>query len=344
MIKTSTALAMVRPRSRRREWKSAKPRPAAAAMAMITSLVGLEILLRVWITPTFPLPWPPPNDTWQPGDLPAVHTVRQVSEGVACSHYSADGRRQAMLSAGDPGARIILLGDSFVEANQLYDHETIGANLEKIALSRGIQMRAMQYGWPGAAPPAYIRLAEQMSALKPEKVVLVLNPVDFAEWHVLSGRFWRFDRTFQIVPNPDSRTRFTPVLETLKRTVLFSRACAQARRLLTHLENEKLEGNPPPLTSRIDPQVVHQIVRQSKRAYGEKLVLVYLAERYYIHPEEQELERYCASEKVRLINIRKAEQQDANYWFGFSNTVIGEGHLNAYGAEQVARLLWKEVQ
>ncbi len=319
-----------------RKPQSAALRPRVWALALLSSVVMMELLLRIWISPMLQLA--PPDARWTPLDVAPSIEIRQVSEGVATAHYSVDGRRNASLPAGTPGRRVILLGDSYVEASQLNDSETVGARLEQMSAGSARPVRVLQYGWSGAAPPLYIELAAKFKPLNPSHVALVLNPTDLTPDEVFNGRFVRFNRSFELVPNPDRRTRFTPLLAALKRSVLFSEVFVRAQQLFGTGTAKAKE------TKDFDARVVQQTVHQSKAAYGDTLVIVYLAEKGAVRPQELELQKQCAATGVKLINIRYEEEADPQYWRGFSNTVIGEGHLNTYGAERLAELIWKVVQ
>jgi hypothetical protein len=94
-------------------------------------------------------------------------------------------------------------------------------------------------------------------------------------------------------------------------------------------------------------------VHALKDAFGGRLRIVYVPEVHVQHepehvPEETDLLAACAHEGVRCTSMRGAmvQARDTGHHMltGFNNSEPGTGHLNVYGHEALARLIWDTLR
>ena len=114
-----------------------------------------ELALRAFATPGIP---PVPRITSDSFATPVI-VHRQLEEGVATSHFSDAGARLTGNTPIQSGNTAIILGDSYVVAEQVEDDQTMGAGLERLARENGVPLDVRQYGWSGASPAQYLYVA-----------------------------------------------------------------------------------------------------------------------------------------------------------------------------------------
>jgi len=146
-------------------------RVAALAMGLVVALVGAEGAVRL------AAPQPPaiPQDALLRGmfTVPGDHPVRTTEYGNVV-HVNTHGFVDAEWAARRPGVpRIVVIGDSFVQAAQVSLEQGYGRQLARDLSQRaGHQVEVLSLGVPGAGTgTALLLLQQQVPALQPDVVV-----------------------------------------------------------------------------------------------------------------------------------------------------------------------------
>lgn len=283
-------------------------------------------------------------------------TVRYYGEGIATSHFSPSRARLTGRApiAGAPW--IVIIGDSFVEALQLNDSETMGAVVERLAqASEPVNVR--QYGFPGASPPKYaLEGANVLRLWNPKMVAVIANANGFrtaaldTHWTKAQIR----GGNFLIEPvAPDRLTLPVRLWFAMRRSALFE--IVSSRFVLDispeipglhsfHSTAEAAQEAPS------NTEVLPMMVRLLKETYGDRLFLVYAAEPDLTstqpEPEETETLLQCRIEGLRCAStgpsLRNALLSLQYFGSGFSNSTPEKGHYNANGHRLVGELIWSE--
>jgi hypothetical protein len=325
-----------------------KPRWGAAVLGALLALMAAEVALR---------PFAGQLNRAEARPLLAdsldapVRTVRYFDEGIAVSHFTASRRRLTGHPHNDSSPNVVLLGKSFVEALQLPDQQTMGAQLEDLSRSSGTPVNAIQYGFEGASPPKYALEKDGVFELwRPAMVVVLVDAQDFIP-AALENSWTRAElRGGQVyaerVPDP-SRTsfqgrwlrlrKFSALLETMvrRRTDVFP--------FLRPVSDELTQP---------DRRIASAFIAMLKESYGERLFVLYVANPGLNDGSEQEpAEKVffaaCSSINVRGTSIgpgaREALRRRQFLVSGFTNSAPGWGHLNRAGHLLAAQAIWREI-
>jgi hypothetical protein len=286
-----------------------------------------------------------------------VITVRQLDEGIAESHYSSAGARLTGFPPIPSAPTIVILGDSYVAAREVGDAATMGSRIERRARQSGISLNVRQYGWRGASPAQYVLAApEVIERWHPKHVVVVLSNDDFSNDAPIDGPQLRVDAQGYAeifgpdwVPMPDS-VRGSSVLALLR---LRGRQLRQRMpRWIRRLEAAPTPGQAgPSFDFTRPPTLPRATVRSLARAYGDRLVIVYLGEVLVTTGDatdaaEDSVLAGCDFAHVRCASTRHALLEARSRGIiahGQSTGDPGLGHLNPAGHAIVADVIWQLV-
>lgn len=354
----------------------ARPRTLETVLGIVVALLACELALRPFaaVLATLDVPskdYRPSNDL----SAPSLES-RQYLEGFAVSHFTADGARltgQQWLGAAPVG---LILGDSYVEAAQVDDLATPGAVFERLSRSQGKPFNIRQYGWPGAGIPTYLAIADRMqSEWHPSWVTIILNRNDLGAEGLESGRYYHMkiqsDESYQLTEIERTATKLEPLLGRVGLTAYDLRRSMEAS-TLAFLSVERFQliasnsgaHQPTPAKSaeeiqseaakkRTEDEVATRVsIHALKAAYGDHLLIIYvpnidLAANNEPDEGESELLEACSEMRVTCSSMREAmlDERDNNHRLarGFSNTTLGEGHLNEDGHRLVGSEIWRLV-
>ncbi len=331
-------------------------RVLAAGGGALAALLAWELVLHPFARQLRAPPWP--NPACDSVRSPVVAT-RQFEEGIALARYTACGAR---LTGSDPlpGAEyVVLLGDSHVAAREVDDDETTGARLESFARAQGRPLNVRQYGWRGAAPPLYVVQAPAvLRRWHPAEVVVLLSEDDLGA-DLLDGMppLLRYSSDSQLVLDggeavvrdvPAPRLLAVGSLVERRWTMILARSPAFVRALAGPVDLDVDEH----ADDRLVPGVPSAVARLLHDAYGDRLLLVYVADVRVTGGDtattkESLLLRACAEVGTRCVSTREAmldARRRGVIARGSPTTVLGIGHLNAEGHDLVAREIWRALQ
>lgn len=299
---------------------------------------------------------------------------RQFWEGAAVSHFASDYSRSTGNSEIPGAPTLVILGDSHVEAVQVADRFTMGAIAQSELRARGIAVNIRQYGWGGVAVPKYLEEGPQLlNRWNPEWVAVILNRGDLGRESLVSTPRLEFSPQMQATLIPTIEPRVGPFQKRIWGGI---RAVAHSSSLfhaVLHRFQEIIHssltsddiGNlasvsrsPDQLDAK-DPEdrrVLRALPRASvmmlKDVFEPRLIIVYAAEvgiDSSAKPDDQEagLLESCRAEGVRCISTRQRmlamRDREGRFCYGFMNTPLAEGHLNALGHDVVGQLLASEI-
>jgi hypothetical protein len=338
-------------------------------LGLLVSLVAWEILLRIFIV--VPIPYHhDPSIGWMPQPYSSgLFTM----EGRGVCKYNEYGFRGDTVGEKKPGEfRIVALGDSYTEGQQMDIEETYPARLEKLLNERrksgGAEsmlppVRVLNGGRGGSSPAYCVQLSEEYKKIfQPDWVVLLIND---GNWVTI------FDPTTEIYYRPDGDTfktevqwkwdRMSPRLKMLMRwhvrdlavfqytynrlgTTLAARAKAASAGVGSAAEGDGAnDADSIKLERAVDLTVQHLRERYPK------LVVVHLpvgaSTGGLSKPLNTEgfLKQSCERYWVPLIMMRDRILKDYAVTnqppFGFYNTLPWVGHPNAHGHKLVAEAL-----
>jgi hypothetical protein len=257
----------------------------------------------------------------------------------------------------------VVIGDSYVLAEQVADHYTMGARLETLARENGIPLDVRQYGWSGASPAQYLYVAADVERRwKPSHVFVVVSANDFDRNALLSAapRF-RVDSagTLRIVgeriPETGIPQEGSSMLKVMRHrwTILEGRMIrkAGAKTGQTHPRPRSLTtataGEPLPDSLEYD-RAPAAVIRALAAAYGPSLTVVYIAEPGRLAdsvPDRTEalVLRACALTAIDCVSTRRemvAASRAGHVSHGMGIAPLGNGHLNRAGHDVVGRVMW----
>jgi hypothetical protein len=340
-------------------------------VAVVVTLVAWEVLLRIFVV----VPIPYHHDRalgWMPEPYSSgLYTL----EGRGVCSYNEYGFRGGPVGEKKPGElRIVALGDSYTEAQQMDIEQTYPARLEQLLGARGgvgggQSVRVLNGGRSASSPAYCVRLAEEYKQIfQPDWVVLLTND---GNWVNI------FDPGKEIYLKPagdalnlEVRWKWDTMSPLMKRLMrwrvrdlaTFQYAYArfgtmQAARAKgaggegagAGGQVEGRAGAKAPPAARLE-KAVEWTVEQMSRLYP-KLVVVHIPTGATVkglgpkHPVEDLLVKSCASHGVPLIMMRDRITRDFAATneppYGFYNTLPWTGHLNAHGHALVARALYE---
>jgi hypothetical protein len=308
---------------------------------------------------------------YQDDNTSKIKEIKQFQEGYGISHFRGDGSRITGNPQLDGIPTGIIIGDSFVEALQVNDTQTMGAEVERLSRRDSNPFNVRQYGWGGASTATYIAISEVIKQRwNPKWVAVVYNEDDFSVSSIRGGRFWQMEvnnSDFSVNISPVARTgqRFDPVLEKLGFTTKDLRGLLNKSTLLylifeKYLVSTELQNNASLNSEKnTDKQKSDEIkivatgtIRALKKAYGSSLAIIYtpqiaMTSTNKMDDTEAILFSICQSEEVKFVSARdemvKRLKNKKQLSEGFSNTSPGEGHLNNVGHEVVGQIIWDTV-
>jgi hypothetical protein len=283
-----------------------------------------------------------------------ISTVHYFDEGVATSHFTPSRARMTGNPIIGDAPWVVILGDSFVEALQVNDRETMGSQLERLARRYRQPLNVRQYGWSGDAPPHYAVLASQViHKWHPKMVVVVTNVGDytqsalntsFAEMHIQNGRATVIEKPAP----PRSSFRFS-VWQIGNRSALFEHLAIRFVLDILPTFHSPLPADSQNMSPHSSEEQMNATLRILKEAYGKRLFLLYTAQPGLggtADPDEAILNE-CTAQGVRCASTRAMwirEKDAGTLASGFSNSAPGAGHYNRAGDSIIARLIWEEIQ
>jgi hypothetical protein len=344
------APAALRSRKKRPKTNSKGRLRARAGMlgGAAAALLCWEILLRFISTP-------------MGGDArPWGREVRQYGEGIATSNFYDDGSRvtgNGVLPSAPTG---LLFGDSFVEAYQVSDRDTMGSVLERRFRLQGYPVNVRQYGKSGVAGPHYAAAAPGLVARwRPKWVVVFLNRGDLgleAVRHLMNSnaRFdIRPDGSYALIVDADRQgtaggigswvTHHSTLLHLIHQRFAF--IAPSIPTFQSGAGSSAPKSDDLITIRRLVPLVT---VRALKASFGPGLLLVYDGDapggESIPDPERQPaFMAACENERVYCLAVDRdisARAREQNIFArGFSNTSPNEGHYNEHGHSIIAGLI-----
>jgi hypothetical protein len=314
---------------------------------VIGAVLVAELALRPLTTPL--------DNRWDPllAQRPGgrVREVRRFTEGIAASHYSRSRERltgHPFIATAPNG---VILGDSYVEAVQVPDQETMGSVLERSLRAAGKPINVHQYGWSGADVPQYVLVASDvLRRWDPPWVIIVLTANDLGpdlfedRVRLVERPGGGWDAVADSVRIGKSRLhRLAGAV--LSRSVLAYHLMKRAQEAglpLAGAGNGDGDGGPAsiqqgglPLAERA--RVALSALRQS---YGDRLRILFIADvgidgRSAKSPAEEAVAATCQKLGIRWADTRARMTQDrldsGRVSRGFINSIPGRGHINAIG-------------
>ena len=334
-------------------------------VALVLSLVVWEVLLRIFVV--VPIPYRhDPALGWMPEPYSrGLYTL----EGRGVCAYNEYGFRGGPVGEKKPGEfRIVALGDSYTEAQQMDIEQTYPARLEQLLGTSGQGIRVLNAGRSASSPAYCVRLADEYKKIfQPDWVVLLTND---GNWVNI------FDPGKEIYLKPagdalnlEVRWKWdtmSPLLKRLMRWRVRDLATFQyadnrlgtIQAVLAKGANNEAAGAGGQAEGRAGGKVpaarlekaVDWTVEQMSRLYP-KLVVVHIPTGATVkglgpkHAVEDLLVKSCGRYGVPLIMMRDRINQDfaatGEPPYGFYNTLPWTGHLNAHGHALVAEALYE---
>lgn len=325
---------------------------AGAVGALLCAEAGLRPLATPPIAEWAPLSWPPG---------PATREVRAFGEGIAVSHFTVTRERSTGAEPDAGPTRLVILGDSYVEAVQVRDDATMGAVVEQELRRSGAGGNVVQYGWSGVDVPQYVAVAPQILTLhKPEAVVIVLTANDLGADLLTAGArlVRRPDGEWGAVVDPAAhgKGRVRAMAD------LFARRSSLLYLLLKRAQEVGVTfgqgGSTPAGGASMQagglplPERALVALAALKEAYGEKLRILFVANVGIdglrpATPAEEVVRAACDSLAIRCADTRAAMEADRRDSLrlsrGFLNTEPGEGHINAVGHRLAAQTILTQL-
>ncbi len=292
-----------------------------------------------------------------------VREIRQFTEGVATSHFAADGfgTYGHRLTGNAPVAgapTVMVLGDSHLVQEAVSDDETLGAVIERLSRAAGHPVNVRQYGWYGTAAPTFIASApELLKAVQPRVVVVVMNAGNLGKEALTDGWYWLMrihsDLSIELVDVrvPEPKGWLADLREFVGRSSLMLALRRRAVLVFQGADGSPADGAPDPRAAEL-PLVTKASVLGLKDAYGSRLVIFYAPyckERCDEKPDRAEvgLLSTCRALAVRCLSTRAdmVAYMAAHHRIlrGFHNTAPGAGHLNRYGLQVLGTAIWERA-
>ena len=337
--------------SRRHRFLSKWPRLLTTLAGALVALTAFELALRPF-TGTF--------------RHPGFDEVRQYAEGTSAARYArpADPQPLTWRITGnewvDGAPTIVIIGDSYMAARHVPDQATMGSLIERWSRTEGLPLNIRQYGIPSGAAPTFAGFADRLLARwSPKHVVVVITSNDLGSDPLLKSVYWRMrigaDGSAELVEvprQPSSRPTplfWTPFVSLWQRSSLAEVLWVRWSHLISALGlGTRPKDTPKPSDSQ-GASIPQASVTLLKRAYGSRLLIVFLAEigmdsDREPSAEELALERACRAAGIPYASSRPvfiAMRDRSVYSRGFHNTLPGAGHLNEAGQRGFAEVVWQ---
>jgi hypothetical protein len=292
-------------------------------------------------------------------DISELRETRRYSEGIATSHFYSDHRRDTGVDVPVTGPVGVILGDSYVEATEVPDRETLGAVLALLLAARGDRTRVAQYGWSGADTPRYLVEAADLDRVWHPRWVVVVMTVNDLGPDLASGPArlvpWKDHSWGSVVPPVVPRRGFAKFAETAMRGSVV--AYELVKRFETSVPQTLGGGGLEPaqtgpvsaLPSGLSLPLRARIALEALRSvYGERLRILFIANVGLDGlrpptPAEEVVLAACGSLGIRCADTRALMAEDRRDSLrlsrGFVNSAPGAGHINAVGHALAARTI-----
>lgn len=276
-------------------------------------------------------------------------------EGFGTIHRLKRGIRDNGV-ATQTGPKLLILGDSVVEALEVDDLEAFPSIIQRDLQRSGWDVQLLNAGCGGRSVADYVNLAPPLlGEFKPNWTVIVLQDNDWEEdaWDVAKRHFVKGkDANLTVMAGvPRVRNRIRGYLSRRFKLEPLNELCEIRSRLLaTRWDTE------PALFAAADrrPQgrkleyPIEQEFDLLRTAYPGGLSLLYLAKfqvsgsQTAVSPLQSRIQKLCERNQVDYIDfstefpqLRELGQHPQ----GFPNTSYGAGHFNIYGHQALARCL-----
>lgn len=348
---------------------------AKVLLALLISAAVWEGVLRTWFTQPI-VATQVPQLGWLPKNVRGMHTY----EGFGRVQFNEQGFRESSIGPRKDGeTRLLVLGDSNIEARQVNQKQTMPSRLQHwldaspAGKSGDCRVRVLNGGRVGATPAFHVGLAEQYKAVfQPDWVAI---SIEDDRWEMMlyskshEVRCAPEGDGFRIVTKwkKDSNSRLFRLLRKLhlRDTAVvdwsFSRLDLMNRRAgnteeadipasdkgasAAEKEDKKEEAKKAAEIDRVMDWTLQRLKEQYPR-----LVLVHVpsyntagANFAPVSHKEEQLALLCRRYNVPLIQMR--ERMTTDYAktgqppFGFGNTLPWTGHLNAHGHDVIAHAI-----
>jgi hypothetical protein len=335
----------------------------AAILGTALVVVACEVVTQLWIAPPMVSL---PDQRYRGVYTPQARVVHST-EGWSVRHTNSMGLLDDELRVPRARVRAVLLGDSFTEALQVAQD----VDFESIAERRMPGLELVSVGCSGRSPVEYADwLDEYGPGLAPDIVIVQLNDWDLAD--VVSAiSLARQAAVARGVAEPAAEVAQGGLLKRLWRQLQRNSALvAMARqriRLISEGERVQLAkrfhgtavaavGSAPP-TFAADPRLPALMDTLHRRiaAHSPRLVYLYIPSVDYFGPRlgygEPEVaafyHAFAARNRVTLVDpieqFRAEFARTGQPLHGFSNSVMGSGHLNAAGHRVVGERLARAI-
>lgn len=302
----------------------------------------LNLLARHWVDDIRYQVDPRLGEVFRPG------TIHWRMEGDGISHWKEHGLRQTGNDASS-GPRVLLLGDSFVEARQVDDAQTFASLSERELAARGQALRILNAGKGGRSVADYVWLAPALKdQFAPDWTVIAVQDSDWEEeaWRDSMPHFANSAAGLTVLPGrPPGTPSHLDLFRPLRYLVRY-----RAKELAQRWAQEPLlfratDCKIGPIRPRYPLSEEFALLR---RAFPGGLSLLYFPRfdatraRPTSSRVERQLQALCLQHGVQFLNVG-----DQFPWIlsqgqapqGFPNTAYGEGHYNTYGHIMVSLVL-----
>jgi len=327
-----------------------------ALLAFLAALLIWEILLQLTTIRSTGY-----NNDPVLGKIAKEGTYINGQEGYGWTRIYAEGAigrpfPDASAGAKPPGEkRILFIGDSFTEANQVMTAVKFPFQVERKLKQDGPwRIESFNAGRSSASPAYYIHLADYYhQRIAPDYVVVQINEDDLKDLRNRQGNFYidEAEGRYQTVFNDSFRSTnaIAARLDGLYHLLEFSTIRVASEKVQKLLMDEPAKKEEARDAAR-DLALTEWTLAELQRKYP-KLVVLFLPTIDFSSDgdldEQGYFERLVAQaardHQIDLINMRgpfaDLYRQQHKIPYGFANTQYGLGHMNAYGHDITSDLL-----
>jgi lysophospholipase L1-like esterase len=331
----------------------------AAILGTALFLVAAEIVVRLWlVSPSIAVP-----DLRYSWVIQPHARIVNSAEGWSSTHTNSMGLLDDELRVPRARVRAILLGDSFTEALQVPRRDNFGQVAERSVSG----LEVVNVGYSGRSPVEYADwLDEYGPRLTPDIVVVQLNDGDLGDL-LLPAAQARLAADTAPPAGAPPEGRFARLLRRGLRNSALATVTWRRLKQLVIDERKQLAkrfhgtavaavGSAPP-TFAADPRLPALMDTLHRRiaAHSPRLVYLYIPSVDYFGPRlgygEPEVaafyHAFAARNRVTLVDpieqFRAEFARTGQPLHGFSNSVMGSGHLNAAGHRVVGERLARAI-
>jgi lysophospholipase L1-like esterase len=333
-------------------------------LGTVLALVASEVVLRTWlVSPSISVA----DASFGWGFQPCARIV-QSTEGWSRLRTNSMGLLDDELRVPRARVRAVLLGDSFTEALQVARRD----NFDSVAERRMPGLEVVSVGYSGRSPVEYADWLEEYGPrLAPDVVVVQLNDWDLDELLLPAAqtRLAAAARRGGAPPAPAGH-RESPRARFLRR-ILHSSSLANVAWRRVVLVTTALQTNPPrpfrqsrapaanaaPVAGVADPRMpaIMDALHRRIAAHAPRLLYLYIPSLDYFGPRvgygEPRVAAFYHAFAVRndatlvdpLDAFRAEFARTGQPLHGFSNSVLGSGHINVSGHRVVGERLARAI-